>query len=77
MGSHNINVNAIAPGLTLSLDNPPPAFADNNARRIRARSIKRDQAPADLVGTMTYLLSPDSDFMTGQTMVIDGGSRMI
>ena len=43
----------------------------------RGRSIKRGQVPVDLVGSMTYLLSPDRDFMTGQTMVIDGGSRMI
>ena len=77
LGSYNINVNAIAPGLTLSLDDPPEEFAQNNALRVGVRSIKRDQVPSDLVGSLTYLLSPDSDFMTGQTMVIDGGSQMI
>ncbi|NQW21943.1 MAG: SDR family oxidoreductase [SAR202 cluster bacterium] len=77
LGSHNINVNALAPGLTPSLDNPPESFAENNARRVRDRSIKRDQIPADLIGTMMYLLSSDSDFMTGQTVVVDGGDRMI
>lgn len=77
LGSHNINVNALAPGLTLSLDSPPEYFAENNARRVRVRSIKRDQVPADLVGSMVYLLSPDCDFMTGQTLIVDGGARMI
>ncbi len=81
LGSHHITVNAMAPGLTVSLENPPEGlaerFEENNARRINARSMKREQPPSDLVGPLTYLLSPDSDFMTGQTMVIDGGSAMI
>ncbi|MDA1129343.1 MAG: SDR family oxidoreductase [Chloroflexi bacterium] len=77
LGSLNITVNAIAPGLTLSIDDPPGEFEENNARRVRVRSIKRNQVPADLVGSLTYLLSSESDFMTGQTMVVDGGARMI
>ncbi|MDA0264721.1 MAG: SDR family oxidoreductase [Chloroflexi bacterium] len=77
LGSHNINVNAIAPGFTMSTDEPTREFLANNPRRLGARSIKRDQTPADLVGSVVFLLSPDSDFMTGQTLVVDGGSRMI
>ncbi|MCH7843225.1 MAG: SDR family oxidoreductase [Chloroflexi bacterium] len=77
LGSHGINVNAIAPGLTLSLENPPEQVIQTNAQRIQLRSIKRDELPSDLVGSMIFLSSSDSDFMTGQTMVVDGGSRMI
>ncbi len=40
------------------------------------RAFKRDELPADLVGTVVFLASPDSDFMTGQTLVVDGGSAM-
>ena len=77
LGGYGINVNAIAPGLTLSLDDPPETVIQTNAQRIQLRSIKRDQLPGDLVGSMIFLSSSDSDFMTGQTMVVDGGSRMI
>jgi 3-oxoacyl-[acyl-carrier protein] reductase len=77
LGNHNINVNAIAPGFTMSTDDPSPEFLANNPRRVGARSIKREQTPADLIGSVVFLLSSDSDFMTGQTLVVDGGSRMI
>ena len=77
LGVHGINVNAIAPGLTLSHDDPPEMVIQTNAQRIQLRSIQRDQLPGDLVGSMVFLSSSDSDFMTGQTMIVDGGSRMI
>lgn len=76
LGSHNINVNAIAPGLTNSIEEQPAGYAEANERRVDLRSIKRDQVPSDVVGTLVYLLSSDSDFMTGQTLIVDGGSRM-
>jgi len=77
LGNHHINVNAIAPGLTMSLEEPPEIVKISNAQRIQLRSMTREQLPSDLVGSVIFLLSSDSDFMTGQTMVIDGGSRMI
>ncbi len=40
------------------------------------RAIKRDELPEDLVGAMVFLCSSDSDFVTGQTLVVDGGSVM-
>ena len=76
LGDHNINVNAIAPGLTNSIDEQPPGYAEANERRVGLRAIKRDQLPSDVVGTLVYHLSSDSDFMTGQTLIVDGGSRM-
>ena len=77
LGNHHINVNAIAPGLTMSIEDPPEIVKISNAQRVQLRSMARDQLPSDLVGSVIFLLSSDSDFMTGQTMVIDGGSRMI
>ena len=44
--------------------------------RLQARAIKRTEVPQDLVGTAVFLCSSDSDFMTGQTLVVDGGAQM-
>jgi NAD(P)-dependent dehydrogenase (short-subunit alcohol dehydrogenase family) len=40
---------------------------------VSARTIQRDQVPEDVVGAVVYLAGPHSDFVTGQTIVIDGG----
>jgi NAD(P)-dependent dehydrogenase (short-subunit alcohol dehydrogenase family) len=45
-------------------------------QRLQARAIKRPEVPHDLVGTVVFLCSSDSDFMTGQTLVVDGGAQM-
>ncbi len=77
LGEHNISVNAIAPGLTMSEklvgDKQWLDMKDANAQ---TRALKRDEVPEDLIGTLVYLSSPDSDFVTGQTIVVDGGSAM-
>ena len=70
-GEYNITVNCIAPGLTASETDETPDKVW--ARRTPERSIKRVETPEDLVGAATYFMSEDSDFMTGQTVVIDGG----
>jgi 3-oxoacyl-[acyl-carrier protein] reductase len=72
VGEYNINVNVICPGFTLSLD---PASITDELRRheIPQRIFKRTEQPEDLVGTAIYLASADSDFVTGQTVVVDGG----
>ena len=41
------------------------------------RAIKRDETPEDLVGAVSFLASADAAFITGQTLVVDGGSAMI
>lgn len=78
LGPHNICINALAPGLTLSEN--VKAGSNYNADRLSAnkmtRAIQRDQVPEDLTGALIYLCSSDSDFMTGQTMLVDGGSAM-
>ena len=76
LGDHNINVNAIAPGLTLSLEEMTEDRLQMSRNRAQARALKRDQEPEDLVGTAVFLCSPDSDFVTGQTLVVDGGAQM-
>jgi NAD(P)-dependent dehydrogenase (short-subunit alcohol dehydrogenase family) len=74
LGKDGIRVNAIAPGLTstdyLKGRNDIPGVLDNMAK---TRAIQRQEDPEDLVGACVFLASPDSDFVTGQTLVVDGG----
>jgi NAD(P)-dependent dehydrogenase (short-subunit alcohol dehydrogenase family) len=72
VGEFRICVNAIAPGLVEHEgQNAPKALTE---LQLKERSIKRLQTPEDLLGVLTYFASSDSDFVTGQTIVIDGGS---
>ncbi len=77
-GRYNINVNCIAPGSTLSEDNAedPNVIAYREAA-VASRAIKRIGYPKDLLGTVIFLASSDSDFVTGQTIVVDGGAVML
>ena len=52
------------------------AMAERRQARIQSRAIKRAEAPQDLVGAVVFLCSNDSDFVTGQTLVVDGGVLM-
>ncbi len=77
-GKDGITVNALAPGFTLSEN----VAGDEAHRRAgdaakATRAIARDETPEDLVGTVSFLASEDSAFITGQTLVVDGGSAMI
>jgi len=73
LGEYNVNVNAIAPGQTLSEANLKRGDkVDSNSLRIRL--LKKRLYPEDLVGTIIYLSSPDSDMMTGQVLLVDGGT---
>ena len=69
-----ITVNALAPGNTAS----ETVLASNpdydSTPTVQTRIIKRVQVPQDLVGTLLWLASPACDFMTGQTVVVDGGA---
>ncbi|MFT7473652.1 MAG: 3-oxoacyl-[acyl-carrier protein] reductase [Verrucomicrobiales bacterium] len=76
VGGDNIMVNCIAPGGTLSEENPSPEMLEARAKKTGDRAIKRVQLPEDLAGAMAFFASPDSDFITGQTLVVDGGSAM-
>ena len=76
VGADNICVNAVAPGSTLSEDNPSEDIVARRTDAAKARPLKRVQMPGDLVGAVIFFASPASDFITGQTLVVDGGSFM-
>jgi len=74
LGGDGINVNAIAPGFTMSEASKVlagPDLADAIASR---QCIRRSEQPEDLVGALVFLASDDSAFFTGQTMTVDGGT---
>jgi NAD(P)-dependent dehydrogenase (short-subunit alcohol dehydrogenase family) len=74
---HKMTVNTVAPGLTVSetvMAQQPEFMEMVRVPTNKSRSIQRDQRPEDLVGTVIYLASPASDFVTGQTILVDGGS---
>lgn len=74
LGDKNIQVNAIAPGLTESESIKGHAgFDPARVPTVQSRSIKREMLPEDLLGSLMYLITPDSDFVTGQTLNVDGG----
>jgi NAD(P)-dependent dehydrogenase (short-subunit alcohol dehydrogenase family) len=78
LGDAGIRVNAIATGFTISEgvatgDSYPQEIRD---RMISMRGLKREQVPEDLVGAMPFLSEAGSDFITGQTFVVDGGNLM-
>jgi 3-oxoacyl-[acyl-carrier protein] reductase len=76
LGKDNICVNTLAPGSTLSEENPTEEILRFRQERVGNRALKRVQRPEDLVGTLLFLASDDSDFMTGQMLVCDGGDKL-
>ncbi len=79
LGAFGITVNAIAPGFTMSdgvLANQAEKFSGQADRARAGRAIARDQMPSDIVGAVAFLGSDTSGFITGQTIVIDGGTVM-
>jgi NAD(P)-dependent dehydrogenase (short-subunit alcohol dehydrogenase family) len=75
LGKDNVLVNCVAPGFTLSagVEAHPEVIAKLRDVSVAARTIQRDQVPEDVVGAVVFLCTPAADFITGQTMVIDGG----
>jgi NAD(P)-dependent dehydrogenase (short-subunit alcohol dehydrogenase family) len=78
LGGAGIRVNVVSPGFTLSegILNKPAYTPELKSSIASMRSIVRDQRPDDLIGTVVFLASPASDFITGQTLVVDGGMSM-
>jgi NAD(P)-dependent dehydrogenase (short-subunit alcohol dehydrogenase family) len=75
LGKDSIHVNCVAPGFTMSdgVKSHPEVVEKLRDVSVAARTIQRDQVPQDVVGAVVFLCSPAADFITGQTMVIDGG----
>jgi 3-oxoacyl-[acyl-carrier protein] reductase len=77
VGQHGVTVNAVTPGFTLSetqLQSSDPAYLKQ--RSYSEQAIQRPQTPEDLVGAVLFLASSASDFMSGQTLNVDGGKTM-
>jgi NAD(P)-dependent dehydrogenase (short-subunit alcohol dehydrogenase family) len=77
LGEHGIRVNTLAPGFTMSetvIAENPGHVETARARAVASRALKRDQTPEDLLGALVFLASADSDFVTGQTIAVDGGN---
>jgi NAD(P)-dependent dehydrogenase (short-subunit alcohol dehydrogenase family) len=70
-----VRVNCVAPGFTMSdgVEEHPEVVEALQQASVSARTIKRDQVPEDITGAVAFLCGPESSFITGQTMVIDGG----
>jgi NAD(P)-dependent dehydrogenase (short-subunit alcohol dehydrogenase family) len=75
LGKDGIHVNCVAPGFTMStgVQEHPEVVQALRDVSVAARTIQRDQQPEDIVGAVVFLCTPAADFITGQTMVIDGG----
>jgi 3-oxoacyl-[acyl-carrier protein] reductase len=76
VGEFGITVNAVTPGYTLSETQVASSSGNYLASRVAGRVFERAQVPADLVGAVMFLSSAGSDFMTGQTINVDGGKAM-
>ncbi|OGT80492.1 MAG: hypothetical protein A3H91_12275 [Gammaproteobacteria bacterium RIFCSPLOWO2_02_FULL_61_13] len=78
-GKDGVNVNAIAPGFTLSerIAKQKDRVEFFRREQLKALAIQRDEFPEDLAGIASFLASEDCAFMTGQTIVVDGGYAMV
>jgi NAD(P)-dependent dehydrogenase (short-subunit alcohol dehydrogenase family) len=76
VGADGILVNTVSPGFTMSdgvLANPVQVEKLQEVS-LQARLVQRDQFPGDIVGAVAFFCSPDADFITGQSLVVDGGA---
>lgn len=79
MGKDGVCVNAIGPGLTRSeslASARGQEFEEAETQQIPGRAIPRGEVPEDLIGAMLFFLSEGANFITGQTLLVDGGSYM-
>ncbi len=76
VGKDGICVNCVAPGSTLAEESPDEATVKMRTAAAGERALKRVQRPEDLVGAVVFFASADSDFITGQSLVVDGGAYM-
>jgi NAD(P)-dependent dehydrogenase (short-subunit alcohol dehydrogenase family) len=73
LGPDGVTVNAIMPGATFTEIERKTVTPEQKAAILAAQSIPRPETPADLVGTLMFLASDASAFMTGQCLTVDGG----
>jgi 3-oxoacyl-[acyl-carrier protein] reductase len=73
LGADGIRVNVVAPGSTETEVERATISRSDRERMAQQTALGRVQVPGDLVGAVEFLLGPGSDFITGQTLVVDGG----
>lgn len=76
LGEWNINVNCMTPGSTMSEESVTDDVLKRREGSMDKRAFRRIERPADIVGTAVFLASADSDFITGQLLVVEGGGIM-
>jgi len=74
LGPYNICINCVAPGFTDT--EASRGLADVNKYDTSRTPLRRLEKPEDLTGAAVFLASPESDFITGQTLLVDGGRAM-
>jgi NAD(P)-dependent dehydrogenase (short-subunit alcohol dehydrogenase family) len=72
LGPFGITVNAVAPGYVLH-EGTAPSDEGRNEQVVAQRALRRTETADDVVGTVVFLASEESGFLTGQTIVVDGG----
>lgn len=77
MGDEGVTVNVVTPGLTSTPAVKKSMPQEMIKRSVEARALKREEQPEDLVGAIFFLASPDADFISGQTINVDGGKHML
>ena len=76
LGEFGINVNCMTPGSTMSEESVSDEVLKRREGSMDKRAFRRVETPADIVGTALFLASSDSDFVTGQLLVVEGGGIM-
>jgi len=76
LGQWGINVNCMTPGSTMSEEVVTDEVRRRRESSVRGRAFNRIELPEDITGTALFLASSDSDFMTGQLLVVEGGGIM-
>jgi len=76
LGEFGINVNCMTPGSTMSEESVSEDVRKRREGSMDKRAFRRVETPADIVGTALFLASSDSDFITGQLLVVEGGGIM-
>ncbi|MFJ9815271.1 SDR family oxidoreductase [Streptomyces sp. NPDC101151] len=75
LGDRGITVNAVAPGLT-ECEATETVPAERHDLYRAGRAISRPQQPDDITGTVAFLLGPESRYLTGQVIAVNGGFTM-
>jgi NAD(P)-dependent dehydrogenase (short-subunit alcohol dehydrogenase family) len=78
LGDRNIRVNAVAPGLTMSENiQAKDGIEERNELVVKGRALKRSQQPEDLIGAVMFFASDGGSFISGQTLIVDGGGIVL